>query len=384
MLQFFTTEQTNSKAGNYRQRTITEDIGHFIDLGLGRGVDATDLTPWLNRSAFQVRQVTEANIIGTEEGDLLKGFVNEVDSVQHFQANLRASVPASELVNIGIDSELSRKYSESQKSVGKKIITRTIAFRAGFEDIDDGKRIVRHKEALKDKGTFKQSFESHLVKWIDRKVEEKKTLCELRHQPNETEELNQKVLADYCYEFIKTYSVTHYVHSLELGASYYHVLSEKDYETKVSSKVSVAAGQAGGGAAISVQKNFSERKLRSEATLIGRMSKHVRYSEKKSSKIICAHNLTVRRSTLDEAVVGVKLQSISSLVVRNVLLRDALKHAIQKYIDDHQNVRCEYKFRLSKEWVAFIIFTPCTCARVKYSVTSSSSLWTQKLPNLEI
>ena len=351
----FITEQTGSEPGNYRQRTITEDIGHFIDLGLGRGVDATDLTPWLNRSAFQVRHVTEDNIIGTEEGDLLKGFVNEVESVQHLQASLRASVPASELVNIGIDSELSRKYSESQKSVGKKIITRTIAFRAGFKDIDDGKRIVRHKEAFKDKDTSKQSFESHLVKWIDRKVEEKKTLCELRHQPNETEELNQKVLADYCYEFIKTYSVTHYVHSLELGASYYHVLSEKDYETKVSSKVSVAAGQAGGGA-ISAQGNFSGRKLQSEATLIGRMSKHVRTSEKKksSSKIISvleSQNLTVKRGTLDEAVVGVKLQSISSLVVRNVLLRDALKHAIQKYIDDHQNVRCEYKLRLSKDWI---------------------------------
>ena len=72
------------------------------------------------------------------------------------------------------------------------------------------------------------------------------------------------MLTDYCYEFIKTYSVTHYVHSLELGASYYHVLSEKDYETKVSSKVSVAAGQAGGGA-VSAQGKFTGRKLQSGA-----------------------------------------------------------------------------------------------------------------------
>ena len=179
------TELADSQAACYRQRTITEGIGHFEDLGLGRGVDATDLTPWLNRSAFQVRQVTQANIIGTEEGDLLKGFVNEVESVQHLQASLRASVPASELVTIGIDSELSRKYSESQKSVGKKIITRTIAFRAGFKDIDDGKRIVRHGKALKEKDTSRQSFESHLVKWIDRKVKEKEIMHELKTRTHE-------------------------------------------------------------------------------------------------------------------------------------------------------------------------------------------------------
>lgn len=323
-----------------------EEIGHFIDLGLGRGVDATDLTPWLNRSAFQVRHVTETNIIGTEEGDLLKGFVNEVESVQHLQASLRASVPASELVSIGIDSELSRKYSESQKSVGKKIVTRTIAFRAGFKDIDDGQRILRHNQPLKEKDTSNQSFETHLVKWIDRKVKEKETMQQIRRSnSHEKEELNQEVLTDYCYKFIKTYSVTHYVHSLELGASYYHVLSEKDYETKVSNKVSVAAGQAGGGA-VSAEGKFTGRKLQSEATLIGRMSKHVRTSgnKKPSSKmagVLDPQNLTVQRGTLDEAVVGVKLQSISSLVVRQVLLRDALQDAIQKYIDDHQNIRCE-------------------------------------------
>lgn len=333
------------------ERTIVnyeEEIGRFIDLGLGRGVDATDLTPWLNRSAFQVRKIKNDNVIGTEEGDLLKGFVNEVESTQHLQASLRASVPASELVTIGIDSELSRKYRESQKSVGRKIITRTISFRAGFKDIDDGERVV--SQVLKDtrSNCFSEShvedlkFEDLLLRWIYRQKEEKL---------NKEEGLHQNVLTDYCYEFINTYSITHYVHSLELGASYYHVMSEKDYETKVSSKISVGAGQAAG-AAVGTEGKFIGKKLHSEATMIGRMSEHVSTknhgSEKSStvSKVVHAGSkwdtdLTVRRNTMDEAVVGVKLQPISSLVVKTVMLRKALQDAIQKYIDDHQKVKCK-------------------------------------------
>ena len=59
--------------------------------------------------------------------------MNEVESTKHFQTNLSASVPVNQLVNLGIDVELSRSYSVSQKSVGRKIATRTISFRAPFD-----------------------------------------------------------------------------------------------------------------------------------------------------------------------------------------------------------------------------------------------------------
>ena len=69
-------------------------------------MDATNPKPWLNKSAFQVRDVTKDNIIGTEEGDLLQSFVNEVESTQQLQGTLGASVPLSELVSIGMDLSL--------------------------------------------------------------------------------------------------------------------------------------------------------------------------------------------------------------------------------------------------------------------------------------
>ena len=41
-----------------------EEIDSFQDLGLGRGVDATNPTPWLNKRPLQIREVTYSDIIG--------------------------------------------------------------------------------------------------------------------------------------------------------------------------------------------------------------------------------------------------------------------------------------------------------------------------------
>ena len=321
-----------------RRRTITEDVGYFVDLGLGRGVDATEAKPWLNRSTFQVRQVTKSNILGTEEGDLIRGFVNEIESTQLLQANLRASVTASELVNIGVDSELSRKVSECQKSVGEKIITRTISFRTDFENVDEGKR-VRTEQKI-DEGendVSEQTFERLLKGWIDKRHEEDRKNEEYRYpwepRNKETSLLTEDKIRVYCSEFVEKYSITHYVHSLELGASYYFTLSEKEFEMKVKSKISAASG------AITSEGGFRRKKLQEEATVIGRMTP-LRKSQSDSPKSD-TKDWTVCRGTTDEAVVGVKLQPITSLVQKSVILRRLLQHAVQKYIDDHQDVRCK-------------------------------------------
>lgn len=105
------------------------DVERFQDQGLGRGVDATDPKPWVNKGNFQVRKITFDNIISTDEGNLYHDFVNDVESIQTFQTSLSASVPVDQLVSLGIDSELSHVYSVSQKSIGKKVLTRTISFR---------------------------------------------------------------------------------------------------------------------------------------------------------------------------------------------------------------------------------------------------------------
>jgi len=54
--------------------------GRFVDLGLGRGIDASDPNPWLNKTSFQVRNVLRENIIGTDEGSALHTYQKEVIS----------------------------------------------------------------------------------------------------------------------------------------------------------------------------------------------------------------------------------------------------------------------------------------------------------------
>ena len=68
------------------------EIGRIVDLGLGRGVDITKKSPWLDKSSFQVRPVDVDNIIGTEEGGSLQNYEHEVVSIQEQQGELKASI----------------------------------------------------------------------------------------------------------------------------------------------------------------------------------------------------------------------------------------------------------------------------------------------------
>ena len=257
------------------RRVITEqEVDSFQDRGLGRGVDATNPTPWLNKRALQIRKVNFDDIIGTEEGNLYQGFVNEVESTEHFQTSLSASVPANQLVSLGIDSELSRSYSVSQKSVGKKIITRTISFQANFDGSSDVKPFEQRlsnwilqqhdvkkeedefkqeqKNASKsDQGTYtggkKQSDEPDQVggKQSDESVKEGQKQSDGKNWikivggdkeiVGGVKEFTAEKCFELCYDFISTFSVTHYVHSLELGASEYRVMSLEEYSTKFRS-----------------------------------------------------------------------------------------------------------------------------------------------------
>ena len=310
----------------------------FNDLGLGRGVDATNSKPWINRSAFQVRFATPDNIVGTEEGNLYRSFLNEVDSSLHLQTSLSASIPANQLVSINIDAELSRNYSTSQKSEGAKVITRSIAFLSGFEANED----------LPKKSNSKYlCFERRLLRWMWNEEER-----EFDEESDQLESIlytftmrSDKALIHTCYKFIETFSITHYVHSLELGASYYHVISDKAYETKVSQNTKVTAKQVASVSA-GVEGAFGGKSSHKKYTKIGHMnytpldSEDLLKSDSSSSKFMPAiQSPTVGRNTIEEAVVGIKLQPISSLI-GNLRLRKALQNALQDYIHNQQNVKC--------------------------------------------
>ena len=385
----------------------------FQDLGLGRGVDATNPTPWLNKRPLQIREVDYNDIIGTEEGNLYQGFVNEVESTQHFQTNLSASVPVNQLVNLGIDSELSRSYSVSQKSVGRKITTRTISFRAPFDKQNGIQEVTTSEHGQTETKKKAQPFEDRLKEWIKKQSAEEEEKRKLQNwqkgnqdqhkgdrpnrdikpqselgQQDEKEvmikldddfELTQGDCFDLCYKFVSTFSVTHYVHSLELGASYYRVMSLEEYSTKFSSKAKLGVGQLAD-IAIGNERSFNAKKYKSQTTKVGRMNLKVRddeddskrkaeskKGEEKKTKVnsdddgdednknkstgkgdeeggdskMRTVEEEVVRSSIGEAVVGVKLQPISSLVFSSVGLRIALQKALQLYIRDKQKVKCK-------------------------------------------
>ena len=161
-----------------------DNIGYFSDHGLGLGVNATDPKPWTNKSSFKVRHVTFENVLGIS-GGIVRAFDNEVTSMRQFHSNVRASVPTDLPLSVGIDAEGSRSYSVHKRSVGKKIVTRTISFQSKFRDIVHG-RISNDFSESHHSGVcygepheVEQIFENRLINWIKERTNKSKCRIDL-------------------------------------------------------------------------------------------------------------------------------------------------------------------------------------------------------------
>ena len=169
-------------------RIISQDDegerGRFVDLGLGRGVDASDPNPWLNKTSFQVRNVLRENIIGTDEGSALHTYQKEVISAFTLQAQLKASIPVPQApIAIGVDSEQSKSVASTKRVVGCKVLVRTISFREGFEDIPYTEQLSYSHQNEENAGkNSKQeellTFEERLGRWIARRMAANSQLCD--------------------------------------------------------------------------------------------------------------------------------------------------------------------------------------------------------------
>ena len=79
-------------------------------LGLGRGVDITKPTPWMDKTSFQVRAVCIHDLIETDEGRLLKGYSDVVNNSTTIHSQVRAGVKAPDVpLAIGVDTEYTRE-----------------------------------------------------------------------------------------------------------------------------------------------------------------------------------------------------------------------------------------------------------------------------------
>ena len=276
-------------------------------------------------------------------------FIPLLHSVQSQQSDLKASIAVPQApFTIGVDAEHSRSVSTTRRAVGKKVINRTISFRADFEDLPQSTTTdpsAAKMEAIPGSMTYSVSvkesnqsvansqsnltFEERLAKWIlEYLIHQgevagfKPNYFEITGNPlddmasliHESSDVARKKILSACRDFVQFFRLTHYVSAIELGASEYRVLSETEYFSRVK-----AGGTFGveslANLAISSSSSWKKTKKASDLKRIGRII-----------------NDLVERGSYDEAVVGVSIQPISNLV-RLRYLQLTLKKALLEYIE---------------------------------------------------
>lgn len=328
-------ETTASKATqtNKKERALKEDDKQTLeDLGLGRAVDATNSFPWMNKTSFQARIINKdhSNIIGTDECNVQEYFEEEVSSVLSQQATTKLTIeePTNSL-SIGIDAEMARSLTETRKSVGERIVTRTVSFLPTFDDPPTFE--AQLSEWLLDRIRSQQERErsdaKETVALISEMEESKHPTAKLNEyfKSLETKSKETDMILRYCRDFIKHYGVTHYVYSMKLGAAEYEVMTSSEYFSKLNSggefginKVAKVEMKAKGGFG-SKRTHKSKR-----TTSIGAIS----VDEKDKSK----------SQVEKEAVLEITLRPLHSLV-RLRPLYAALQWALREYIYHRQNRR---------------------------------------------
>ena len=322
-----------------------ECVQRFTDLGLGRGVDGTSSKPWVEKSSFQVRRVTFDSLVGTEEGGMVDTYEDEVGSVQSLQLGMKASAVApttAGAVKVGVEADLNRSVSNTRRTVGKRVVNRTISFKEEFDDtLFSADAPTHHPEE-------NWRFEERLMAWVLENLEkEYEVLCpedlmdklEKGKSPaalfkewhkecisGQNGKDAEEALGNLCYEFVGHFHITHYVSCLRLGALEYSVLSEHEFLRSLGQTATAGVNMAN----VSVNAKQSIKK----------------FSESKSSKKIGAILDTpdgechVPQGTYAEAVIAVEFKPISSLV-RHAHLRKALIRSIAKSIEVKGNATGE-------------------------------------------
>ena len=360
---------------------------YYMLLGLGRGVDITKDTPWLEKSSFQVRQVLKNDIIETIDGGLQRGYDEEISSGTTRRSEIHGKVRAPDTpLNIGIDAEYSRTHGSSRRMVGAKVKNRTVSFRVDFVDVPqsrveknireakgDPKKNVPQSpvEAKKQKQETKRndaadSREAHVsvpAECSQNKIEPHgddqkdarftERLCrwlvdclKLRGVPevcsktNPFEFINSHRGEAYILEieagikaFVDHFGITHYVSAIELGGLSYKLLTEEQYEKHVAvGGQATLTAMAYGGLAASAK--HSHQKKRSE-----------KWSEYKKIGKIGEDGIVKEK---DEAVIGVEIRPISNLV-RIPHLQCLLRSAVLHYM------RCKMTGTLQKNLSLILI-----------------------------
>ena len=328
-----------------------EEIYRYVDLGLGRGLDGTDPTPWLNKTSFQARKVTFDNIMGTEEGGAVQSYEREIASVQTLQSKIKTSivVPKSPMT-IGADAELSRTVNSSRRAVGRQIINRTVSFKDDFVDAPCSDDVISEHTGGSSDMQNHWTFEQRLAHWIIQKLRStwqqpisdvstsitpgkclqqlvlptetmtgKCPLADLLYVIDQRRKPDLQVIIKGCEEFLDYFRVTHYVSAIELGAAEYRVLTEDEYQISVS-----------------IAGSFGIEKLASVVTQQSYSSKKKNKSSELKKIGMFTSDDKVERGSYSEAVVNVAIKSILTLV-KTDFLHEAMSTALLKFVDSQSD-----------------------------------------------
>ena len=373
------TKQTGGTKKLYGKIVREEELedDRLIDLGLGRGIDAANPHPWLNKSSFQVIErhlFKRKNIIGTDEGGSVISYEEEVSSVQVQQNSFTTAVTVPKTpVTISLGAELTRTSSETKRAVGTKVVNRTVAIRddieqpscpAKEEEEEEEEKEEEEKEeeeeevenpsaanvqgqvVTPDDELVHLSFEQQLTGWIMNRLLHQQMLTSGGHSTlkgatiddcdctgNSLTDLTNYVLShkdkkqlrktiiEHCRAFIDHFRVTHYVSSIELGAAKYTVYTETEYSKQVKMKSGVGVEHIGG-VAMTSSKESKETTKRTMMRSIGTIKE----------------DGTVERVSHAEAVLSVKVQPISSLVKLRYL-QLALQRALLDYMHSEADIK---------------------------------------------
>ena len=352
--------------GKIKPVVSPDEVQWLTDLGLGRGVDATKPNLWKEKSSFQVQAASKSlnNIIGTQESGARKYFEREVLSISSRQTQLKLSVadPNTSL-QIGVDAMYSQSVTKTNKSVGEEVATRTISFRRTFDELprvtaaqtmihkgEEGASLIQQLPTpikstdadlqRTENKTFEATDSSIIGKLDDDEVGFEERLCDwlihraiirgkvmeitgkqcnsitkLTHFLQTHDKEDHICVVNDCLLFIKQLGVTHYVHTIQLGAKKFRVLSSTEFNQKVGVKGSVGA----------------QRVAKLQSSISQTASKTRKNSSLQAEEIGKITNGTVQMGTSDEAVISFRLMPIHTLITSEHVNK-AMKKALRDYM----------------------------------------------------
>ena len=267
-----------------------------LELGLGRGVDGTAQNPCNRASSYQVREAKEdkSNLICMDKGCSLTSFIRDVTSIQEQQVKLTGTITApnpsaSVSVDMGVDAF--RGIRVNRKSVGKRIDTKTIAFKPSFGDKEEEK--LARDILLHANIPYDQSKGNSCV-----------------------EILLSTASSSHFNEFVEDHRITHYVSSITLGASSFIVTNESELKKQVSTRTKAgyqSIAQAG------VSTSFTDKLMKKNENVqnVGKLSED-------------------GESVEVEAVIEAQLLPISRLIQTKEFKR-RFQAAVARFVKDQQD-----------------------------------------------